>query len=72
LQTRHAFIRNTAALGRSSDQQDALLITKMVPGGNPWVANAATEWRGVRAKTHTYARLQKDGPWLLFDNKTVA
>ncbi len=44
----------------------------MVPGGNPWVANAATEWRGVRAKTHTYARLQKDGPWLLFDNKTVA
>ena len=59
-----------AAVGGASDQQDALLIMKMVEGGNPWVANAATPWRGVRTKTHTYVRLEKGGPWLLFDNKS--
>lgn len=58
-----------AALGKRSDQQDALLIMKMVPGGNPWIINAATEWRGVRTKRHTYARLADGGPWVLYDNK---
>ena len=58
-----------AATGKRSDQQDALLIMKMLPGGNPWIVNAATEWRGVRTKTHTYARLQDGGPWILFDNE---
>ena len=58
-----------AALGRRSDRQDALLIMKMLPGGNPWIINAATEWRGVRTKTHTYARLLDGGPWILYDNK---
>ncbi|MBP6964536.1 MAG: sulfatase-like hydrolase/transferase [Armatimonadetes bacterium] len=58
-----------AALGKRSDQQDAVLIMKMQPGGGPWVCNAATPWRGVRTKTHTYARLEYDGPWILFDNK---
>lgn len=58
-----------AALGKRSDQQDAVLIMKMVPGGGPWIINAATEWRGVRTKTHTYARLADGGPWILFDNK---
>ncbi len=58
-----------AALGKRSDQQDALLIMKMVYGGGPWVINAATPWRGVRTRTHTYARLQDDGPWILYDNK---
>ena len=58
-----------AALGKRSDQQDAVLIMKMVYGGGPWIINAATPWRGVRTKTHTYARLQDDGPWVLFDNK---
>ena len=58
-----------AALGKRSDQQDAVLIMKMLPGGNPWIINAATEWRGVRTKTHTYARLADGGPWILYDNK---
>lgn len=58
-----------AALGKRDDQQDAVLIMKMVPGGNPWTINAATEWRGVRTKTHTYARLADGGPWVMYDNK---
>ncbi len=58
-----------AALGKRSDQREALLIMKMLPGGNPWIINAATEWRGVRTKTHTYARLADGGPWILYDNK---
>lgn len=58
-----------AATGKRSDQQDAVLIMKMLPGGNPWAVNAATEWRGVRTKTHTYAGLADGGPWVLFDNK---
>ena len=58
-----------AALGKRSDQHDALLIMKMLPGGNPWIINAATEWRGVRTKTHTYARLADGGPWILYDNR---
>jgi len=57
-----------AALGKKSDQQDALLIMKLQPGGNPWTVNATTEWRGVRTKTHTYARMEKGGPWVLYDN----
>jgi len=67
-----------AAKGKRSDQQDpvlspaegAALIMKMLPGGNPWVINAATEWRGVHTKTHTYARLADSGPWLLYDNRS--
>lgn len=58
-----------ATRGMGSDQQDAVLIMKMMPGGNPWAVNAATEWRGVRTKTHTYARLADGGPWVLFDNR---
>jgi len=58
-----------SAMGKRSDRQDALLIMKMLPGGNPWIINAATEWRGVRTKTHTYARLQDGGPWILYDNR---
>ena len=58
-----------AALGKRSDQQDAVLLMKMVPGGMPWMCNAATPWRGVRTKTHTYARLADGGPWVLYDNK---
>ena len=42
---------------------------KMLPGGNPWLANGVTPWRGVRTKRHTYARLNGRGPWLLFDNE---
>ena len=59
-----------AANGKRSDQQDSALIMKMQPGGNPWMINAATPWRGVRTKTHTYVRLEDGGPWILFDNKS--
>ncbi|MCX6377209.1 MAG: sulfatase-like hydrolase/transferase, partial [Armatimonadetes bacterium] len=59
-----------AALDKRSDQQDAVLIMKMQPGGGPWVINAATPWRGVRTKTHTYARFEDGGPWILYDNKS--
>ena len=59
-----------ASLGKRSDQQDAVLIMKMVTGGGPWIINAATPWRGVRTKTHTYARLADGGPWILYDNKS--
>jgi arylsulfatase A-like enzyme len=59
-----------AALGKRSDQQDAVLLMKMQPGGGPWTINAATPWRGVRTKTHTYARLEDGGPWILYDNRS--
>ena len=59
-----------AALDKGSNQQDAVLIMKMQPGGGPWVINAATPWRGVRTKTHTYARFEDGGPWILYDNKS--
>ena len=58
-----------AALGGVTDQQDELLIMKMLPGGNPYTLNALTPWRGVRTKRHTYVHLEDYGPWLLFDNQ---
>jgi len=57
-----------AACGVRSDRQDAVLIMKLLPGGNPWLCNGVTPWRGVRTKQHTYARLLDRGPWVLFDN----
>jgi len=59
-----------AARGAASDQRDAVLIMKMVPGGGPYMANAVTPWRGVRTKRHTYVNLLGHGPWLLYDNET--
>jgi len=58
-----------AAQGKASDQQDAVLIMKTLPGGNPYNMNAMTPWRGVRTKRHTYVTLLDYGPWLLFDNQ---
>ena len=58
-----------AAEGGKSDQQDAVLIMKMLPGGTPWIANGVTSWRGVRTKRYTYAYLLDRGPWVLFDNQ---
>jgi arylsulfatase A-like enzyme len=58
-----------AARGLRSDQREAVLLMKLLPGGNPWIANGVTTWRGVRTKRHTYARLLDRGPWLLFDNE---
>jgi len=51
-----------------SDQQDAVLLMKLVPGGGPYLINAVTPWRGVRTKRYTYANLFDHGPWLLYDN----
>lgn len=58
-----------AILGIRHDQREALLLMKMLPGGTPLFANNVREWRGVRTKQHTYARLLDTGPWLLFDNQ---
>jgi arylsulfatase A-like enzyme len=58
-----------AAQGKSGEERDALLLMKMLPGGNPWIANGVREWRGVRTKRYTYARLLDRGPWLLYDNE---
>jgi arylsulfatase A-like enzyme len=60
-----------AARGGTSDQQDAVLLMKMLGGtnGGPYWANAITPWRGVRTKRHTYVNLLDHGPWLLYDNK---
>jgi len=58
-----------AARGGGSDQQDAVLIMKLLPGGNPYNMNAVTPWRGVRTKRYTYATLLGHGPWLLYDNR---
>ena len=51
------------------DQQDAMLIMKLVPGGGPYLINAVTPWGGVRTKRHTHANLLGHGPWLLYDNQ---
>jgi arylsulfatase A-like enzyme len=53
----------------ASDQRDAVLIMKLVPGGGPYTINAITPWRGVRTKRHTYVNLLDHGPWLLYDNQ---
>ena len=55
--------------GGTSDEQDAVLIMKMLPGGNPYSMNAVTPWRGVRTKRYTYTYLIDYGPWLLYDNQ---
>ena len=58
-----------AAKGTISDQRDAALIMKLVPGGGPYTFNAITPWRGVRTKRYTYVNLLGHGPWLLYDNQ---
>ena len=58
-----------AATGVVSDKLDAALLMKLLPGGNPYIANAVTPWRGVRTKRYTYAVLCDKGPWLLYDNQ---
>lgn len=58
-----------AAKGVNSDQRDAALIMKLLPGGGPYTINAITPWRGVRTKRYTYVHLLGHGPWLLYDNQ---
>ncbi|MFO7821957.1 MAG: sulfatase [Lentisphaeria bacterium] len=60
---------SAAVQGGRADQQDAVLITKMLPGGNPYNMNAVTPWRGVRTKRYTYVNLLGYGPWLFYDNQ---
>ena len=57
-----------AVTGGEPGRRDALLIMKMLPGGNPYNMNAVTPWRGVRTRRYTYAALLGHGPWLLYDN----
>jgi len=57
-----------AAFRGASSPRKALLISKMTPGGNPWVANGIRPWRGLRTPHHTYAELEGQ-PWLLFNNR---
>ncbi len=58
-----------AAKGKGPGPRKDLYIMKLVPGGGPYAANGITEWRGVRTKEYTYARLLKSGPWILYNNK---
>ena len=58
-----------ASGGVASDQQDAVLLMKLVPGGGPYTINAITPWRGLRTQRYTYAHLLGHGPWLLYDNQ---
>jgi len=56
------------AFAGATDSRDALLIMKMIHGGNPWVINGIRPWRGVRTERYTYAELEGE-PWILFDNQ---
>jgi arylsulfatase A-like enzyme len=58
-----------AMKGEASDEQDAVLLMKMLHGGNPYLTNAITPWRGVRTKRYTYTTLIGQGHWLLYDNQ---
>lgn len=60
---------SSALTGDALDEQDAVLLMKMLPGGNPYMTNAITPWRGVRTKRYTYTYLLDHGPWLLYDNE---
>jgi len=56
--------------GRRADDRDAVLIQNTTWIGTNWIANGAGPWRGVRTKTHTYARRSDTRkPWMLFDNR---
>jgi arylsulfatase A-like enzyme len=59
-----------AARGRGADTRDAVLIQNTTWIGTNWIANGTGPWRGVRTKTHTYARRSDTRkPWMLFDNR---
>ena len=60
--------RGPVAFAGATDSRDALLIMKMVHGGNPWVINGIRPWRGVRTQRYTYAEMEGQ-PWILFDNQ---
>ncbi|MDP7287036.1 MAG: sulfatase-like hydrolase/transferase, partial [Phycisphaerae bacterium] len=56
--------------GQAEPSKDAALISCPSPCGE-WYRGKGREYRGVRTRRYTYVRDLK-GPWLLYDNKTVA
>ncbi len=50
------------AMGKKGPEHEALLIMKLQAGGNPFLCNGVTPWRGIRTKRYTYARLNDGGP----------
>jgi arylsulfatase A-like enzyme len=58
---------SAALRGQPCDSPGAVLLMEMVTTDEGLRQNVAP-WRGVRTKTHTYARHADGAPWLLFDN----
>lgn len=54
-------------LGEASAPTEAVLLACYHPFGEYERRKGGCEYRGVRTRTHTYARTL-DGPWLLYDN----
>jgi arylsulfatase A-like enzyme len=52
----------------ATDDRDAVLLSKMLHGGGPWIINGLRPWRGIRTHRHLYAEHEGE-PWLLFDNQ---
>lgn len=52
----------------TSDERDAVLIMRMAHLSNSWLGSGSPTFRGVRTKTHTYARTTDGEAWFLFDN----
>lgn len=57
------------ATGTGGRERDALLLMALTPPAVSWVHAGTEPWRGVRTKTHTYARFADGRSWLLFDNR---
>jgi hypothetical protein len=54
--------------GDGGKERDAALVMRMAHISNTWLASGTPTFRGVRTKTHTYARLNDGSAWFLFDN----
>ncbi|MCL5270674.1 MAG: sulfatase [bacterium] len=61
--------QSDAATGRGGGGRDALLLMHLATVGNAWFANGLDAWRGMRTKTHTYARFEDGTPWVFYDNE---
>jgi len=55
-------------LGGKADGRNSVLLTIPLPGGQGY-KNGVREWRGVRTKRYTYARLLDGTVWVLYDNE---
>lgn len=56
------------ATGRKGPERDAVLLMAMTAPAVSWIVHGVEPWRGVRTKTHTYARFADGRPWLLYNN----